>query len=130
MSTHVHQEVHFEASPSVVYETLMDAEKHAAFCGNAATSISREPGGAFSCHDGQILGRSIELVENSRIVQAWRVAGWPEGVFSLVRIGLEADGDGTRLTLDHTGIPEGFSTRLAAGWEARYWTPMKACLTR
>ena len=131
MSSSIHLEVHFDATPHQVYEALMDADRHSTVCGGAKTHIVREAGGPFSCHDGQIVGVTIELEADTRIVQAWRVAGpWAPGVYSLVRYELEVDGTGTKLTLEHTGIPDGFSEHLSAGWEARYWGPMKAYFAR
>jgi activator of HSP90 ATPase len=119
----IHQEVTFAASPKRVYEALMDEKQHGAFTGAAAT-ISREPGGAYSCHDGQIVGRNLELEEAKRIVQAWRVAAWPEGVYSVVKFELAEDGDGTRLTMDHAGVPAEGRDMVAQGWQMRYWEPM------
>lgn len=127
MSKAIHQEVVFSAAPAELYALLMQSDKHAQLTGAPAV-ISEDVGGAFSCHNGQIVGRNIELVPNQRIVQAWRVANWDEGVYSLVRMRLQADGDGTRLILDHTGAPEGTEDHLASGWEARYWEPMRKLL--
>ncbi|MEM9070509.1 MAG: SRPBCC family protein [Myxococcota bacterium] len=120
----IHQEVQFQASPAQLYRAFMDAEEHAAFTGGKA-EISSDEGGSFSCHDGQIEGRNIELVPGSRIVQAWRVAAWPEGLFTIVRIQLEGDASQTTLTLDHSGVPDDFQEHIAQGWEARYWSALK-----
>ena len=84
MSKTVHQEIVFSAPPERIYEAYMDSSKHAEFTANGAADISSESGGAFSCHGGVILGRNVDLVANRRIVQAWHVADWDEGVFSLV----------------------------------------------
>lgn len=102
----------------------MDSKEHAAFSGEPA-SISPEAGGAFTCWNGQIGGRNIELIPNQRIVQAWRVSNWPEGVYSVVRLDLSARGKGTHLVLSHTGIPTGKSSSIAQGWPMRYWDRMK-----
>ena len=123
MSTPIHQEVTFDAKPEQLYEALLDQTQHAAFTGGPA-DISRDVGGAFSCHGGQIVGRNIELDPNKRIVQAWRVAAWPEGVYSMVKFELEPDDAGTRLTLDHTGVPADGRDAVADGWRARYWKPL------
>lgn len=124
MPTSIHQEVTFKATPERIYEALMDSKEHAAFTANGAADIDRTEGGAFSAHDGHILGRTIELVRNRRIVQAWRPKTWPEGVYSIVRLELAEAGDETRLTLDQTGIPEGETGHLESGWHARYWEPL------
>lgn len=125
MCEEIHQDVDFDASPERVYRTYMDSKEHAAFSGEPA-EISPEVGGAFTCWNRQIAGRNIELIPNRRIVQAWRVSNWPEGVYSVVRIELSARGGGTHLALSHTGIPMGKSSSIAQGWPSRYWDRMKA----
>src|SRR5215468_2411618 len=58
--------------------------------------IRRELGGAFSLFGGYITGRELELVPGRRIVQAWRVASWPVGIFSIVRFDLVGQADGSK----------------------------------
>ena len=128
MSTSVHQEVTFEASPERIYRAYMDSREHAAFTANGEAKIGSDEGAAFSCHGGAILGRQIELVPNKRIVQVWRVADWGPGIYSLVRIELVPDGGGTKVVLDHTGLPEGHAEHIASGWHARYWDPLRKYL--
>lgn len=125
MSTHVHHEVVLHASPAQVYEALMDSTQHSAFTGGAPADISREVGGAWSAFGGQIHGRNLEIVENQRIVQAWRSKGWGEGIYSVVKFELGADGENTRVVLDHTAIPDGEFSHLDTGWTNMYWTPLK-----
>lgn len=125
MSTPIEQIVEFPATPEEVYHAYMRADEHAAFTGQPA-DITAEPGAAFSAHGGALTGRMIDLVPNQRIVQAWHVSGWPEGVFSLVRIDLEATSDGTRLTLHHDAFPDDAREHLDGGWHAMYWNPMQA----
>lgn len=124
MSESIHQEVVLNASPSRIYEAYMDSDEHSAFTGGAAAQITSEEGGSFMCHGGGIVGRNVELVPGKRIVQAWRSTNWEEGVYSMVSIGLEPEGNGTRLTLDHTGFPDGAKEMLEGGWHERYWKPM------
>jgi activator of HSP90 ATPase len=124
MCEEIHQEVDFDEAPERIYRTYMDSKEHSAFSGEPA-SISPEPGGAFTCWSGQIEGRNIELVPDRRIVQAWRVHAWPEGVYSVVRLEITARGKGTHLVLSHTGIPAGNSASIAQGWPVRYWNRMR-----
>lgn len=127
MSQPIHQEITFAATPTKVYDALIRTEEHSRFTGSPA-SLSPDDGGAFSCYGGQILGRQIELIPGERIVQAWRVAAWDAGVYSLVRIELSAEGEGTRLVLDHSGVGEDFVEHIDAGWHERYWKPLRAFL--
>jgi activator of HSP90 ATPase len=89
------------------------------------TQRPRSTGGAFSGFGGAITGRNIELIADRRIVQAWRVASWPEGYYSIVRFELEPSGAETKLTLHHTGFPEDAGDHLASGWHKMYWEPLK-----
>src|SRR5258706_6231794 len=79
----------------------------------------------FKCFGGQIKGRMTELSPGKKIVQTWHVAMWPEGVESMVRIELKAQGEGTLLILDHSDFPEGNREHLDAGWPRMYWEPLR-----
>jgi activator of HSP90 ATPase len=63
----------------------------------------------------------VELIPGHRIVQAWRVVTWSEGVYSIARFELKAQGSGTHVVLDHTGFPEELRDHLAEGWQSHYW---------
>jgi len=127
-SSVIHQEVMFEASPNRIYEALTDAAQFSKVSGGAPTEMTPEAGGSFSCFGGMILGKYMELVPNKRIVQAWRVANWAEGVYSLAKFELEGEGSETRLTFSHIGFPEGQEAHLAPGWHTNYWEPLKKYL--
>src|SRR4051812_25352014 len=115
MSTVIHQERHFAAPPARVYRALIDAAEFSAATGGAPAEIGDLPGATFSAFGGQITGRQIELVPETRIVQAWRASAWPDGVYSVARFELEADESGTHVVFDHTGFPDGQGEHLAAG---------------
>jgi len=123
----IHQEVDFTASPERVYAALTDSKQFTAFSGLPA-ELEAEAGGALKCFGGQITGRMIELVPNRRIVQAWHVAMWPEGIYSIVKFELEERGSETRLILDHAGFAKEDRDHLDAGWPRMYWEPLKKYL--
>ncbi len=125
MSGPIHQEVVFRASPKRIYEALMDSKQHGEFTGGGPTQISREVGGSFSAFGGHILGRNIELVTDQRIVQAWRVKDWDDGVYSIVKFELKRQGSDTLLVFDHAGFPDNQRQHLEDGWNVRYWEPLK-----
>jgi activator of HSP90 ATPase len=120
----IHKEIEFNATPQQLYEALVDSKQFTEFSGRPA-DINREVGGPFSLFKGHIVGCNVELVPNERIVQAWRVVTWPEGVYSIVRFELKRQGSGTRVVFDHIGFPEGLHDHLAAGWEENYWSLLK-----
>ena len=136
----IHQETIFKGSRNRVYEALTDTKQFNEVTKIAAakdpgislekvpTEISREVGGTFTLFGGIILGRHIELVPNTRIVQAWRAGNWPEGVYSIVRFELKTQGSGTEITLHHAGFPEGSAEHLESGWHKMYWEPLKKYL--
>jgi uncharacterized protein YndB with AHSA1/START domain len=95
MSLPIHQEVVLKANSKRVYEALTDASQFSKVTGGAPTEISREAGGLFSCFGGMITGRNLELVPNRLIVQAWRAANWPVGIYSTVKFELKEQGSNT-----------------------------------
>lgn len=125
MSTTIHQEIVFNASPAQVYEVLIVSEKFSTVTGGAPTEISQEVGGSFTCFGGHIEGRHIELVPNQRIVQAWRPAAWEEGLYSIVKFELKEQGSQTLLIFDQTGVPEDQLAHLESGWGDNYWNPLE-----
>src|SRR5262249_37877900 len=137
----IHQEPVFKASPKRIYGVLTDAEQFQKLTlGSEAmktmdlkskpAEISRELGGAFSLFGGYITGRELELVPDRRIVQAWRVASWPDGIFSIARFDLVGQGDSTKIVFDHVGFPAGDAGHLATGWRINYWQPLSKLLTQ
>jgi activator of HSP90 ATPase len=123
----IHQEVDFKASPQRIYEALLDAKQFTMFSTMPA-EINREAGGACSLFEGHIIGRNVELIPNKRIVQAWRVVDWPEGVYSIAKFELKPQGSDTHLVFDHTGFPEELRDHLAEGWQDHYWARLKKYL--
>jgi uncharacterized protein YndB with AHSA1/START domain len=128
MANPIHQEVVIKASPERVYQALTNPEQFSEFTGAGPAEISSEVGGSFSCFGGVIQGRNVELVPNQRIVQAWRVANWDPGVYSIAKFELREQGSDTRLIFDHTGFPEAEREHLDSGWHARYWEPLQKYL--
>jgi activator of HSP90 ATPase len=132
----IHMEPVFNASPLHVYQTLTIAAQFdkvsrlsAAMKSGMApatkpTTINAVSGGAFSLFGGYVTGRNIELVLAKRIVQAWRPASWPAGVYSIVKFELVAESSGTKIIFDHTGFPQGTGQHLAEGWHDNYWNPL------
>jgi activator of HSP90 ATPase len=126
-SPSLHHVITFDGPPDAVFDALVDAARFAEWTGSGA-EITAAPGGALSLFGGQIEGCNVELIRGKRVVQAWRVAGWEPGTYSLVRFELRPDGTGTELTFDHFGYPPEAHQDLDAGWHAMYWAPMQQYL--
>jgi activator of HSP90 ATPase len=124
--TTIRQRVRLDASPSDVFEMLMNSSRHARFTGEPAT-IRRRAGGSFSAYGGYITGVNVEIVPNRRIVQAWRGSDWPKGVYSIAMFELAPlGGRRTVLTFTQHGVPRGHVRSIRQGWIDFYWEPMKA----
>jgi uncharacterized protein YndB with AHSA1/START domain len=63
----LHQTVTFKASPTEVYEMLMDSRKHRSLSG-MPTKISRKVGGRFTAWGTHISGFNLALLSGSKIV--------------------------------------------------------------
>jgi activator of HSP90 ATPase len=135
----IHQEVTFKATRKRVFEALTNAQQFqklesfsSAMNGVDIQSkpavIDPQPGGAFSLFGEYVTGRQIELVQDRRIVQAWRAASWDPGIYSIAHFELLQAGMGTKLVFDHVGFPAGTGEHLAAGWKANYWEPLEKLL--
>ncbi len=120
----IEQKIIFHATPSEVYELLMDSRRHSAFTGDKA-SISREVGGKIKAYGDYIEGINMELIDSKRIVQRWRASDWPKGQYSVIRIELIRKGRETELHFKQTNLPEGQKEEIAEGWYEYYWDKMK-----
>ncbi len=112
------------AAPERVYSAWLNADEHSAFTGSPAT-VDPTVGGAFTAWDGYISGTTLEMTPPRRIVQAWRSTEFPESApDSRLEIRFEAAPEGTRLTLLHSGLPEGSGDGYRQGWIDFYFAPM------
>ncbi|MGA2886593.1 MAG: SRPBCC family protein [Terracidiphilus sp.] len=125
--TSIHYEIEFHPSPQRLYNAILDQKQFVAFSGLPAT-IDPTPGGAFSMFGGRIVGRTVELVPNQRIVQAWRPTHWDAGIYSIVHFEFNPRAAETTLIFDHTGFPAGEYDHLDSGWHSHYWEPLKKFL--
>ncbi|HET7011692.1 MAG TPA: SRPBCC domain-containing protein [Anaerolineales bacterium] len=116
--------VDLKASPQRVFEAWMSSEEHGAFTGDAA-EIDPRVGGEHSEFSGYITGRTLELEPHRRIVQSWRTTEFPEGSpDSHLELLLEPIKGGTRLTLQHSQIPDGQGRQYEEGWHEHYFRSM------
>lgn len=138
----IHQEIVLPATAVRVYQMLTVTEEFdkvvrlsdamnssmKSRLGTAPTAIDARPGGAFALFGGYVTGYTVEMVSNTRLVQAWRTGSWDPGLFSIAHFTLEDRGSRTRLIFDHTGFPKSETAHLVAGWHGNYWRPMTKAL--
>jgi activator of HSP90 ATPase len=111
--------------PEKMYKDWLDSAAHSAFTGSPA-EIDPKKGGKYFAWEGYIFGKTLDLTPGKRIRQSWRTTEFPDdSPDSTLEILFEPDGDGTRLTLIHTGIPDNQSAEYKKGWEDFYFDPMK-----
>jgi len=107
-----------------VYAAWLSSEGHSQMTGGSA-SITADVGGEFEAWDGYIRGRNLELEYAKRIVQSWRTVEFKDDdPDSRLEIMLEPAGEGTKLTLKHTGLPP-HGRQYEQGWVENYFEPMK-----
>ncbi len=116
----------FPSVPAVqIYKAWLDSEAHTAFTGSPA-QIDLDGGGNFTAWDGYISGRTLETEPFQRIVQAWRTTEFSEdSPDSRLEILIEDVDNGARVTLVHSGIPEGQGDDYRLGWREYYFDPMQ-----
>ena len=128
MSKSFKQKLKLPALPRQVFETLLDSRKHTGFTGSPAFCNKKE-GSEFSAYNGMLTGRNVEILNNKRIVQAWRAKNWPKGVYSIVSYTLTKTPDNKcSLEFNHIGIPDAELNKIKKGWDAHYWQPLKQYL--
>jgi uncharacterized protein YndB with AHSA1/START domain len=126
----VELQVRLGAPPDEVFLYLTDAERYVRWQGVKA-ELDPRPGGVWMDADTVARGEFVEVDSPRRVVFSW---GWEgnDGVppgSTTVELTLEADGDGTVLSLRHTGLPDGEAAAMhEEGW--RFFTSRLAAAVR
>jgi activator of HSP90 ATPase len=120
----IRQTVTFHATPSQVFDFLMDSRQHGSLSGKPA-HISKKVGAKFTARGSNIRGVNLALKRGKKIVQAWRATGWPADHYSIATFDLAKVPGGTRLKFTQIGVPSDRYGGHYRGWIDTYWTPMK-----
>jgi uncharacterized protein YndB with AHSA1/START domain len=120
----------FPVSPDRLYAAWLDSQEHTRFTGDTAR-VEPLVGGRFTAWSGYITGETLELHPDRRILQTWRTTEFPDGAEdSRIEVRLEPVEGGTRLTIVHTGIPDGQGHQVEDGWIDYYFEPMQRYFRR
>jgi uncharacterized protein YndB with AHSA1/START domain len=124
------REIFIEASPEVVFEFFVDAEKITRWLAAEATLDPRPGGACKQVHVAECDGRTgmfhldgefVEVEPPNRVVFTWGFTepevGVPPGS-STVEVTLEARDGGTHVRLTHRGLPPSELGNHAGGWTA------------
>jgi len=113
------------ASPEEIYDAWLSSSGHSAMTGSPAKA-SKKTGAAHSAWDGYITGKNVELMPSEKIVQTWRTSEFsendPDSTITLTVTPLKS---GARVTLRHSGVPDGQTSYEEHGWKEFYFEPMQ-----
>lgn len=124
------QSVEFDATPATLFETYVDARKHAKATGGGAV-ISRKPGARFTAWDGYIEGVTLAIVKDRLVVQSWRASDWTaDDPDSILVLAFSATTKGARVDLVHANVPDRERDALDQGWHDNYWEPWRTYLAK
>lgn len=119
----IFQVIELECTAQEVYAALTDATIISRITGMSAAMDTHE-GGTFHAWNNQCHGYVLHLKDNTRIVQAWRHNEFPEGMYTVVVFDIESTDTGSRVSFNHTGVPEEASGWLTEAWKKDFWTPI------
>ena len=101
---------------SALYSMYLNSSHHTKMTGGKA-SIRPKVGTSFSAWDGYIIGKNLQLISNSLIVQSWRAPDWDNSdADSTLVLLLEQTGKDVRLTMTHANVPDKHVSGIKEGW--------------
>lgn len=118
----------FRAPAEEAYQVFVDPQRIAAFTRGAPKVFEgAQKGGKFEIFDGNVSGEYLELEPPKKIVQSWRLAQWPAGHYSTLKIEFDQnDVDHVtvmRVTWD--GVPVGQEEVTKRNWSEYYVKSIK-----
>lgn len=127
-TTTVTDNVEFQTTAEQLYQTFVDPARLAAFT-RAPPKVfeGAKKGGKFELFGGNVSGEYLELVENKRVVQSWRLAQWPAGHFSKLQIEFDQN-DVDHVTVMRVmwdGVPVGQEEVTKRNWLEYYVRSIK-----
>ncbi|KAJ2895976.1 Co-chaperone [Coemansia aciculifera] len=120
----ISQSAEFVCSADDLFATLTDPQRVAIWT-RAPVDGKAEEGAPFKFFSGHIEGSYTKLVPGKTIEQTWRVATWPAGHYSTVKMELEQLSSSTRLSLKQKGVPFNEEDATKANWDRYYWNSIK-----
>jgi len=119
----------YKISSSVdhVWKALVDPETIDEW-GGGPSKMDSKVGYDFELWNGDIYGKNVEVIENSKLVQEWFSGDWAKP--SMVTFTLKNDLTGTILELEQINVPEDEFDDIEQGWDEFYLGPMKAMLEK
>ncbi|KAK4982154.1 Co-chaperone [Elasticomyces elasticus] len=126
--TTVTDQEEFRTTAAELFTTFTDPQRIAAFT-RAPPKVfeGARTGGKFELFGGNVSGEYTELEPPTRIVQKWRLAQWPQGHYSTLKIKFEQnDVDAvTVMRVDWEGVPVGQEEVTKRNWGEYYVRSIK-----
>ena len=113
----------FRCDAATLYQIFTDPQRIAAFTRSPPKVFEgARAGGKFELFGGNVSGEYTELTEPTAIEQKWRLAQWPQGHFSTLRLKFEQNNVDavTIMRADWTGIPVGQEEAAQRNWAEYY----------
>lgn len=118
----------FRTTADQLFETFTDPQRIAAFT-RAPPKVfeGAKEGGRFEIFGGNVSGAYAKLQKPTYIEQKWRLAQWPAGHFSTLKIKFEQnDVDAvTVMRVDWEGVPVGQEEPTKRNWDEYYVRSIK-----
>lgn len=114
----------FQTLAKELYVTFLDKARVAAWT-RAAPNLEPAVGGRFSLFNGNIEGEFLELEENAKIVQTWRLQAWPKGHFAKLSLSFDQGLDGTNLRMVMDDVPLSQEDVVKTNFDQYYIRPIK-----
>ena len=125
MSDSIRLTLTLPTDPKTLYNAWLNSETHSAFTKSKAV-IQKMVGSSFTAYDGYISGTNELLHMNKRIVQKWRTTDFnEENEDSNLEIHFEKVPKGTKITIEHSNLPDDTGKTYRKGWRDHYFKPMK-----
>jgi activator of HSP90 ATPase len=126
--TTLNDSVEFRTTAAELFTTFTDASRIAAFTRSAPLVFEGpKPGGKFELFGGNVKGEFTELEEPKHIVQKWRLAQWPAGHYSTLKIDFEQNNEDhvTMMKVNWEGVPVGQEEVTKRNWGEYYVRSIK-----
>src|SRR3989344_7076547 len=118
----IQQKYIINAPLAKVWQALVDPSLIEDWGGGPA-KMGDQAGFEFELWGGDIYGKNIEVVPQSKLVQEWTAGAWNQP--SKVTLTLAGKGNKTTVELLHEDVPDGETLEFEDGWKTNYLGPLK-----